>query len=997
MLRVQTLGGLAVTHPGRELGRATVQPRRLALLAVLARAGERGVARERLLALFWPDDDERARRSLAQAVYALRRDLGDDAAIVGTHDLRLDPALVSSDVAEFAALAKRGRLEEAAALYAGPFLQGFHLPGADLFDRWVEEERQVLAREHARLLERLALAAEREGGPASAARWWRALAAADPLDARVAERLMTALEADGDRAGALKHARVYEALVRQELDIEPDAAVLALADRLRAAPPRPAAGSPPAIADGAASKTPVPAGGPATAPDGAPGPAPAPVGAQDAGSPEARAASAAAPVPRRRPGRLLAVAALGAALVAGAAALVRGRAGPPAAGPAAAGEASPTIAVGLIADFRTERGGAARPLADMLATNLARAEGVQIVSPARIHELLRQIGSPDTAVGAYVAAARQAGAAELVDGTLYARGDGSLRLDLRRVDIGSGAVRGALTVEGADLFAVADSGTARLLALLGAGAPPGSIADVSTRSEVAYRLYDQGVRAYFGRSPAGAVRLLDEALRADSGFAMAAYYRALALREMAGSDAVPALRLAARLADRAGARERLLIRTGLAAAERDAALRVLADSLRVHYPREVEGHYFAGYAMMIEGDYARARDPLERAVAMDSLGLRGSDARCTGCRALRELIFADLAVDSLAAAERTARRWVRLQPRDTDGWIHLALALGRRGRWEESEQAYATALALDAAFPPVRRFPYWRAMRSGALAEAERMARAGTDVGSEAQRAQAWWDLVLALRHQGRMREALEASRAYVRATERVHATLPDPGPVPRSHGIAEAATLLDDGRHAESARLFAHIGDAPQTREQSTYGVERWRAWMLTHAATADAALGDTAALRAHAATIRTIAAEQGMTSPLFGRYAAGLLAAARGDTARAIAELRASLTSPTMGYTRVNLTLARLLLRTGRADEAVAVLQPALRGEFEASNYYVTYTELHEAIAQAWEAVRAPAARDSAAAHWRFVAEAWRDGDPAFAARARAAMERQRAGTRN
>ncbi|HSQ29771.1 MAG TPA: hypothetical protein VLN49_07975 [Gemmatimonadaceae bacterium] len=52
-------------------------------------------------------------------------------------------------------------------------------------------------------------------------------------------------------------------------------------------------------------------------------------------------------------------------------------------------------------------------------------------------------------------------------------------------------------------------------------------------------------------------------------------------------------------------------------------------------------------------------------------------------------------------------------------------------------------------------------------------------------------------------------------------------------------------------------------------------------------------------------------------------------------------------------------------RGDDAraIAVLQPALRGPLDASNLYVTCTELHELLAQAWDAA---GARDSAAAHY-------------------------------
>jgi hypothetical protein len=75
--------------------------------------------------------------------------------------------------------------------------------------------------------------------------------------------------------------------------------------------------------------------------------------------------------------------------------------------------------------------------------------------------------APDTSVGAVATAARRAGARELVDAALYNRGDGRLRLDLSRVDLASGVLRGALTVEGDDLATLLDSAAFRLADELG--------------------------------------------------------------------------------------------------------------------------------------------------------------------------------------------------------------------------------------------------------------------------------------------------------------------------------------------------------------------------------------------------------------------------------------------------------------------------------------------------------------------------------------------------
>ena len=215
---------------------SAAQPRRLAVLALLASAGEQGLTREKLMAYLWGEtDEERARRGLNQALYALRQDLGSDDVFLGTRHLQLNPDLVSSDLAEFGRALASGKLEDAAARYTGPFLDGFHLPGAPEFERWAEEERAGLARNYAQSLGKLAGGAEAHGNWAEAVGWWRKLAAQDPLNAKVAVSLMRALAAAGDRAGALQHARIYEVLLQQELDAPPDREVLALAAELRRA------------------------------------------------------------------------------------------------------------------------------------------------------------------------------------------------------------------------------------------------------------------------------------------------------------------------------------------------------------------------------------------------------------------------------------------------------------------------------------------------------------------------------------------------------------------------------------------------------------------------------------------------------------------------------------------------------------------------------------------------------------------------------------------
>ena len=204
------------------------------MLALIARGGGRGVTRGKVLSLLWPDaDEDQGRRVVTQALYALRRDLGNDEAILGTQDLRLNAGLVWCDVVQFDHALGQGDMTHAVELHVAPFLDGFRLPSSPEFERWADDERLALQHRLHDALEKLAREAEQQGAFDSAARWWRRRAADDPLNTRVALALMRALAAAGDPAGALKHAGIFEALVKEELDLPIEREVRELAEKLR--------------------------------------------------------------------------------------------------------------------------------------------------------------------------------------------------------------------------------------------------------------------------------------------------------------------------------------------------------------------------------------------------------------------------------------------------------------------------------------------------------------------------------------------------------------------------------------------------------------------------------------------------------------------------------------------------------------------------------------------------------------------------------------------
>jgi DNA-binding SARP family transcriptional activator len=235
MLRLSTLGGLVLHQDGQLHTGPAAQRRRLALLAVIAAGGHRGVGRDRLLTLLWPDSEpEAARHSLYQALHAVRRSLGGDDVFLGSSTLQLNPERLTSDVGEFVDAVDEGAHERAVRLYRGPFLEGFRLDQAPEFDAWQDAERTRHAREFAAALEQLAAGAAARGDHGAAARWWRRLAAAEPVSTTAAVGLIESLVAAGDRVGALQFAGVHTALVRQHLETEPDPAVESWLARLRA-------------------------------------------------------------------------------------------------------------------------------------------------------------------------------------------------------------------------------------------------------------------------------------------------------------------------------------------------------------------------------------------------------------------------------------------------------------------------------------------------------------------------------------------------------------------------------------------------------------------------------------------------------------------------------------------------------------------------------------------------------------------------------------------
>ena len=95
MYVLRLLGGVALEGSAGPLSGDAAQRRQLAILAMLATAGDSGLSRDRLLACIWPNaSSESARHSLNDAVYRLRKALGQKSISGRQNTLRLNPQIV---------------------------------------------------------------------------------------------------------------------------------------------------------------------------------------------------------------------------------------------------------------------------------------------------------------------------------------------------------------------------------------------------------------------------------------------------------------------------------------------------------------------------------------------------------------------------------------------------------------------------------------------------------------------------------------------------------------------------------------------------------------------------------------------------------------------------------------------------------------------------------------------------------------------------------------
>ncbi|MCG8351867.1 MAG: tetratricopeptide repeat protein [Chloroflexales bacterium] len=254
-LTISVLGPLQITSDNRPLIGLNYDKAQALLiyLAIEARYMQR---RDALAGLFWPDcSQQSARHNLRQALTILRQAIRD-------HDTT-QPFMLTSretiqfnadsdhwlDAAQFTLLLDRcdthqhqhpaacpscaQRIEQAIALYRGPFLEQFFLPDSVAFEDWALFKREQLYQRAIQALARLTGYYHQTGDHERACRSARRQVELDPWREEAHRQLMYALALQGERSMALAQYEQCRRILAEKLGLEPEEATIALYEQIK--------------------------------------------------------------------------------------------------------------------------------------------------------------------------------------------------------------------------------------------------------------------------------------------------------------------------------------------------------------------------------------------------------------------------------------------------------------------------------------------------------------------------------------------------------------------------------------------------------------------------------------------------------------------------------------------------------------------------------------------------------------------------------------------
>ena len=333
-------------------------------------------------------------------------------------------------------------------------------------------------------------------------------------------------------------------------------------------------------------------------------------------------------------------------------------------------------------------------LPGMLVTGLAQTPGLDVVGSQRIEEIQKDLGMPEGGrieASRVLEVGRQAGAGAMVVGSVFRTG-GDFRIDVQVQDVGSGRLLGAHSVRGADVFALADDLTTRILGSLkvSSAAAARGVADVTSTSIEAYRLFTEGFKASRQLRRPEAVKLLESAVAIDPTFAVAW----LELANVAGAldDRVTENRARQKVIeniDRLSERQRWGFEASEAGrAGRDDQVMEMLERLVARYPDEEAAYGGLAGGYRARGDTAKSIETIERGIK--ALPRSGALRNAYG--------YVLLGSGRYPEALREFEAYARLEPNEPNPLDSQAEVYLITVQAERALEKYAQVLKIDPSF-----------------------------------------------------------------------------------------------------------------------------------------------------------------------------------------------------------------------------------------------------------------------------------------------------------
>jgi tetratricopeptide (TPR) repeat protein/TolB-like protein len=327
----------------------------------------------------------------------------------------------------------------------------------------------------------------------------------------------------------------------------------------------------------------------------------------------------------------------------------------------------------------------------MLLTDLAQIPGLDVVSSQRLHEILKRLGQDNIEIidkSLVSEIARRSGAGAVVMGSIFKSGE-ELRIDVQVEDVTSGRVLTAHSARGSDVFPLVDELTGRIRSGLQLIDTPAdrSIAEVTTPSLEAYRLYSDGIEARRNSRWGEARELFEEAVKADPSFAMAYFELSYVYQRLGDIRRAEELyRTVLQHLDRLPERQKLLVEARYSRLEGKLEQSVeLFEAVAARYPDEEDAYrgLAEGYEQLKQQDKIVAS--YERAI--QALPHAGHVHNRYG--------YTLMLAERYPEAFREFETYVLLNPEEPNPYDSLGEAYLVTGQPEKAIEEYTHALEID--------------------------------------------------------------------------------------------------------------------------------------------------------------------------------------------------------------------------------------------------------------------------------------------------------------